>query len=198
MSNEWYNSAGVPQTGASGASLDVRAELALISAAFDKLPPLSTNASKIVQINSGGTALTALSYATGAWTPALTFATPGDFATTYSLQSGNYVRIGAFVLLSWVISTATFTHTTAAGNLIITGQPFTAYGIDSCRATGPVTVNYTKATYTQIMAVMNLGTGIRFGAVGTGVATGTLDAADLPTGVNLIMYGCIAYRTGDA
>lgn len=198
MSNEWYNSAGVPQTGASGASLDIRAELALIAAAFDKMPALSTNGSKILQVNSGGTALTTMPFSTGTWTPAITFVTPGDFAKTYSLQVGHYIRLGPLVFIAWRFSTATFTHTTASGDFMLTGQPFTTYGSDAALAIGASVGNYTKATYTQIMAVANLGTNIRFAATGTGVAASTITAADLPTATNLQWYGSMIYRTGDA
>lgn len=198
MANEYYNAAGVPQTGAAGNSVDVRSELALITAAFDKLPPLSTNGSKLVQINAGGTALTTMPFSIGVWTPAFTFATPGNLAVTYSLQIGQYVRVGPLVLLSWRVTTSTFTYTTSAGDLILNGQPFTTYGTDASYATGPSYGNYTKVGYGQIMAVMNLGTGIRFGATGTGVATATIVTGDVPSATNLTWWGSIIYRTPDA
>lgn len=63
-------------------------------------------------------------YLSAAWTPVLTFATPGDLSVAYTTQLGRYTRIGNMVTLSGSLLTSTFTHTTASGNLQITGTPF--------------------------------------------------------------------------
>lgn len=70
-------------------------------------------------------------YAEGTWTPVLTFATPGDQNIVYagSGQIGRYTRIGDTVFLFCHINTSTFTHTTSAGNLQITGCPFTSVNV---------------------------------------------------------------------
>lgn len=72
--------------------------------------------------------LTGISYSTGTWTPVLTFATPGDLSVVYATngQQGYYTKIGRLVTASCLISTSTFTFTTASGNLQITGLPFAA------------------------------------------------------------------------
>lgn len=64
-------------------------------------------------------------YEEGTWTPVLTAATPGDLNIVYSVQVGTYRKVGDEVSLRWTIQTSTFTHTTAAGALRITGVPFT-------------------------------------------------------------------------
>ena len=56
--SEYYNHTTYPSTGASGSSASMRAELELIESGFGKLPDLSGNASKLVMVNSGATALT--------------------------------------------------------------------------------------------------------------------------------------------
>lgn len=61
MSNPYFNPSGVPANRASGSSATIRAEFALAGAGFDKLPTLSGNASKVVQINGAGTAMEATS-----------------------------------------------------------------------------------------------------------------------------------------
>lgn len=58
MSNPYYSPSGSPSTGAQALSSTMRSEFALIQAGFDLLPTLSGNGSKIVAVNSGGTALT--------------------------------------------------------------------------------------------------------------------------------------------
>lgn len=64
MANDFYSDSGVPSTGAQGLSATMRAEFALIEAGFDKLPTLTGNGSKMVAVNSGGTALEAVTAAT--------------------------------------------------------------------------------------------------------------------------------------
>jgi len=61
MTNPYYNGGAFPATGAPATSASMRAELASISTGFDKLPTLSGNATKLVTVNSSGTALEAVS-----------------------------------------------------------------------------------------------------------------------------------------
>lgn len=56
MANDFYNAAGVPPTGSSLTSANLRAEYAAIAAGFDKMPALSGNAYKLVYCT--GAALT--------------------------------------------------------------------------------------------------------------------------------------------
>lgn len=65
-------------------------------------------------------------YEEGTWTPAISFATPGNQSIVYSTQQGNYTKIGRLVTLSFVLATTTFTHTTAAGQLFFSTFPFAA------------------------------------------------------------------------
>tara|TARA_R100000501_G_C2626956_1_gene120778 strand:+ start:952 stop:3573 length:2622 start_codon:yes stop_codon:yes gene_type:complete len=62
----------------------------------------------------------------GSFTPAFTFATPGDLSITYSKQEGYYWRDGDLVYFRLRVgfTGANFTHTTASGNARITGLPF--------------------------------------------------------------------------
>lgn len=59
MSNDFYNHGLYPGPNAPGSSSNMRAELDLISAGFDKMPTLAGNGGKLVTINSAGTALVA-------------------------------------------------------------------------------------------------------------------------------------------
>jgi len=70
---EYYNSSGAPSTGSSGSSSTMRAEFDLVEAGFDKMPALSGNGSKLVRVNSGGTALEAFTAA---------YTTDGDTLST--------------------------------------------------------------------------------------------------------------------
>lgn len=57
MSNEYYTPSGVPANNAALSSSAIRGEEGLIEDGFDKMPTLAGNGSKIVRVNSGGTAL---------------------------------------------------------------------------------------------------------------------------------------------
>lgn len=61
--------------------------------------------------------------ATGTWTPSFTFATPGDVSLASVSASGIWRRTGREIYIEGDYS-ATVTHTTASGNMRITGLPF--------------------------------------------------------------------------
>ena len=63
MANNFYTKSGTPGTGAQGASAAIRAEYALLEAAFDKMPTLTANGDKAIFVNAGATALTAVTAA---------------------------------------------------------------------------------------------------------------------------------------
>ena len=105
MPNLYYAVTGAPGNKASGASAAIRAEFALIAAAFDKMPVLAGNANRPVGVNAaadGFVALTAFEgVAIGAVTPAtgrfttLAATLPVNFAQT--LGVGGSVTAGGFI-----------------------------------------------------------------------------------------------------
>jgi hypothetical protein len=64
-------------------------------------------------------------YEEGTFTPVLTAGTPGNLSVTYGTQTGYYTKIGNLVTVVINITTTAFTWTTASGQAIITGLPFT-------------------------------------------------------------------------
>lgn len=129
------------------------------------------------------------------WTPVLTFATAGDLSVTYSLQLGWKRNIGELTVADFSITTSAFTHTTAAGNLQITGLPVAAIADTNYFASGSVTFGgITKAGYTQVDPVITASSStILFVASGSGVAAGSVVAADMPTGGSVRLRGTIVY-----
>lgn len=120
----------------------------------------------------------------GSWTPAITFATPGDLSVAYSTRVGSFVKRGSLVTMTCNIITSTFTHTTASGNFIISGNPFTSvtssgqqhYG--ACSWTG-----IDKASYTHVNArIGSASTNIFLETNGSAQTTDVIDSADTPTG----------------
>ena len=132
-------------------------------------------------------------YEEGDWTPAFTFATPGDLSITYSLQTGKYIKIGKLVYVRFSLASTVggITHTTAAGNALVTGLPFTV-GSDG---QGPLHVSgVTKAGYTMFVSNANAtATTVSLLASGSGVTGATIVAADIPTGGTLILISSLSY-----
>jgi len=61
MANDFYSKSGNPATRAQGSSATIRNEFLIVEQGFDKLPTLTGNGLKLVRINSGATALEAVS-----------------------------------------------------------------------------------------------------------------------------------------
>jgi hypothetical protein len=125
----------------------------------------------------------------GWWTPSLTFATPGNLSVSYSLQRGWYQRVGNIVRLYGRLQTSAFTHTTAAGELRVSGFPFTSLNVTDARGQGSCRWSgVTKAGFTDVIAEVQENVSyVRFNASGSGVASTPVVAADTPTGGTIIL-----------
>ena len=76
-----------------------------------------------IQFNGDTAAANALDdYEEGTWTPAFSFATPGDLAVTYSNQTGNYRIVGKLCIATFTLE-FTPTYTTSSGTARVTGLP---------------------------------------------------------------------------
>ena len=129
------------------------------------------------------------------WTPVITFATPGDLSVAYSQQIGKYTREGNRVTAHFRIVTSTFTHTTASGNLSITGLPFTSGTLTNFFQGGALMwEGITKATYTDINPVVASNSAvISLVASGSGVAGSVVGVPDMPTGGTVALTGTVSY-----
>lgn len=132
-------------------------------------------------------------YEEGTWTPVLTFATPGNLSVAYSLQSAAYTKIGRQVFVNFVILTSSFTHTTASGDLLVTGFPFSNAAV----TTLAFKVDWggiTKAGYTEISGTLpNGSTQANFTGSGSGVARQTVTTANVPSGGTVFLSGTASY-----
>lgn len=148
--------------------------------------------------NPSANANTLDDYEEGTWTPAITFATPGDVAVTYTLQVGTYVKIGNLVRVNCNILTATFTHTTAAGDFQITGLPFTSQNLASSVAIGGTGINgfTVPAGFTSFMArIAPNGSIVTLLRSGSASANTTFLFTDHTTTVNAQATFTIVYAT---
>lgn len=134
-------------------------------------------------------------YEEGTWTPALTFATPGNLAITYSFQAGSYIKIGKSVTITFNMVTSAFTHTTAAGNLTVTGLPFTVQNTSTDRWGGTLQFQgITKAGYTDFICnpTSNATTALVI-ASASAQPVATVTSADVPTGGTVVLQGSTTF-----
>jgi hypothetical protein len=144
-------------------------------------------------IGFGGSTMTA--YDEGTFTPTLTWGTPGDEVIAYTTQSGIYTRIGDFVHASVYLVTSTFTHTTAAGNLLISSLPFTAVSGPTYRYAGACLAGGHNLTTEQGFAVWPHGTDAYIARITNAGAVGATTTAHWPTGNTVTLYAQFTYRT---
>ena len=130
---------------------------------------------------------------TTTWTPAITFATAGDLSVAYTTQTGHYTEQGESFTLTFDIVTSSFTHTTASGNLRITGMPADKLPINI----GIGAVEYggiTRATHPQVTVRTDAGADyLRLAGSGSGVAVTAVSASHMPTGGSVVLRGTITY-----
>ena len=137
-------------------------------------------------------------YEEGTWTPVVTADTPGDLSVAYTNQIGEYVRNGKLVSVFIRIDLSTFTHTTAAGGLLITGLPYTVQadlGVACANAPGlggpiPYPVGYTTLTLDA-----NGGTTtVKFRANGDDAALTNISITDIPSAQTWGLHMAINYK----
>lgn len=145
--------------------------------------------------NASAGANTLDDYEEGTWTPAYTYATPGNLTVAYSAQVGVYTKVGRLVVASFVVVTSTHTHTTASGNNQITGLPFTSANVSSQNAYGPMSWDgITKANYTQTVSRLVVNSAIvDFIASGSGQPAAAVAFGDCPTGTQQTRTGTLPY-----
>jgi hypothetical protein len=133
--------------------------------------------------NASADANTLDDYEEGTWTPVFSFMTAGNLSVTYTTQSADYTKIGREVRVTGQTNLATFTHTTASGQAIMTGLPFAAAATSHSTVGSTAWTGVTKANYTQVGAFIQSGaTQMQFYGFGSGQAISAISATDMPTG----------------
>jgi len=218
--SDWYNHTTYPAVGTQGSSAAMRTELDAIETAFDKLPTITGNGSKILAVNSGGTAVEAITTTgTGSGvratsptlvTPALGVATatsvnkvvftaPATSATLTLADGSTFATVGAYV------STFTFTGTTGV-TFPTTGTLATLAGVETLTnktltapvMTAPVLGTPASGTLTNCTGLPNAGlvnSSMTFGATAVSLG-GTLAAINgMPVGNSSASTGVFTTTT---
>lgn len=132
-------------------------------------------------------------YEEGTWTPTLTCVTPGNLTVAYTTRNGFYTKVGRVVSLTFEIETSTFTHTTASGNLQITGVPFAA--LTSQPGQIGFSVGLTAVTAGSYMAILAASTISLYNVQPTTAATAQLTVTTNTTsGVNVRVISNIVHE----
>lgn len=134
-------------------------------------------------------------FATGSFTPEITFATPGDLSVAYGVQLGRYWRLGDLVL-ALVDLQATPTYATASGQLRITGLPFTvaAPQVAMTFQHGSASPTYPAGTSTLVTRPETGQTHFILMGLGNGVAN-SVNTAHVPSGASFIARTLLVFGT---
>ena len=139
--------------------------------------------------------------ASGTWTPSVSAVTPGDLALSGVTASGTYDRsILAFgcdvrVSFSW---TGVVTYTTASGNFMMTGLPYTRLNdnqVDELSPAGALSTFTWPNSATQIMwEVASNKTSMLLRGFKSAANPGVLTITGIPSGTTLTIGGSGVYR----
>jgi hypothetical protein len=132
----------------------------------------------------------------GTWTPEITFTTPGDLSVSYSVQLGDFTKLAnRIVMLNFGIVTSAFTHSTASGELRITGMKYPSVNLSNYSAIGALQWGgITKAGYSCNCAIQQNSSYVVVVGNTSGSAPSVLTTADFPTGGTVRLRGNIFYR----
>ena len=149
--------------------------------------------------NAGAINTSVPSYEEGEWTPAITCATPGDLSVAYDYQFGRYLIIGNKIFVEGAIAPSTFTHTTASGEVRITGLPSKVMTNSNSFRVPVGSLGFqgiTKANYTQFAPAINSQeTFLTITCSGSAQNSVSLGITDIPTGGTVWLLFSIWYSS---
>jgi hypothetical protein len=150
-----------------------------------------------IPITSGGTGATTVNAAgtnlqtSGTFTPIISPSSGAYGSVTYTLQIGQYTRIGNVVFYSINLSISAFTLGTAAGNLLISGYPITPGGTTTDEGTAVIQ----SINFTGNLAAQMGGAGIILTKSVSGGSLTAIQAGDLVAGTILIRLAGTYFTT---
>lgn len=129
------------------------------------------------------------------WVPTLTFVTPGDLAVTYATRAGRMRKVGNKITATFNIMTSAFTHTTAVGNLRVTGLTKASENVAAAFHIGAMYYGgITDAARPQVVA--RVAPNVSFlDFLGSGSAAGpnVVSVGQVPTGGTVNLVGEVEY-----
>jgi hypothetical protein len=225
MSNQFYNHTTYPQTGSSGSSASLRAELESISSGFDKLPVLTGNANKLVKVSGSEAVLDTLTAPTGAivgTTDTQTLTNKTLVATTIAAATNTITTAASGNLTSTELNAALAELQTDVDTRSVASTTTSALNLKVDKTTSTGSAVLPVGTSAQRDAVPTAGllrfnsdlvkpevyTGSAWGSVGGGATGGGTDAVfylngqtitsnyTIPAGQNAGSFGSITIADG--
>lgn len=134
---------------------------------------------------------------TGTWTPALTCTTPGNLSVAYTTQIGRYSRQENRVTAYFQVITSTFTHTTASGDIFLSGLPYTSENTTNLNSIGTMLYQGYGAATTErphmVPYVQAASASVRFALSGPAVTVTTAAITNFPTAGTVQLTGTVTY-----
>lgn len=186
-------------TGPVGITIDSAGSSSIFSGGASLIgAELSAGVPALMERDASKFNLLTVPYSVGSWTPTLTFATPGDLNVAYSTRVGSYTKVGRMVSLSCSLVTSTFTFSTSAGGVQITGLPFIAKTLTGYRTVAAV-INaglVLGATAAQVLPVIDGNTSLISFLTTTGSPTSisTIGTANTASGTQITIQLSITYE----
>jgi hypothetical protein len=154
-----------------------------------------TNFLSLTSASAARTALGVAAYSTGTWTPAITCTTTAPTGVTYTVNSGDWVRVGEWVYVTGRALLSALS-TAGSGNVVISGLPFVV-AIASEFAAGPVAWRggFGAAPPDAVMTIQGA-THLYLTTFANGNAVAFVTAANL-TASSDVIFSCL-YKTSAA
>lgn len=189
MSNEFYTPSGSPSTGASGASATMRAEFSAIQAGFALLPTMLGNGDLPVFVNTGGTALVAVS-ASSSRTKLGLGSISTQNANNVSVTGGTVIGLSQLASNNVALTGGSISGMTTIGtnNVAITGG--TASGLT---ALGSNNIAVTGGTITGVSQLASNNVSLTGGAIS---ATASNNITITNSAINSTTVGATAAASG--
>lgn len=206
--SDWYNHTTFPAFGTPGSSASMRAELDAIETAFNKLPTITGNGSKVLAVNSAGTAVEAIT-TTGTGngvratsptlvTPLLGTPTSGTLTNCTGLPvstgvAGLGTSVATFLATPSSANLASaVTDETGSGALVFANTPTLVTPVLGVATA--TSINKVVFTAPATAATLTLADGSTFATVGAYVGTFTFTGT---TGVTFPTSGTLATLSGN-
>jgi len=126
----------------------------------------------------------------------LTFTTPGDLSVSYAWKKCNWMRVGGLVFVEMRGQTSSFTHSTASGDLRMTGLPYAPYQRSTAGSCAFAGVSLPTNYYYIVPSVQgNIPEDILPFITGAGVSKIHISPSHTPSGNTVEWYCALTYMT---
>ena len=154
-----------------------------------------TSSGLFAEVNGGAQGLATVTVT--AWTPTVTFDTPGNLSVGYTTRNGSVLQIGnataALCFATFNIVTSTFTFSTASGFLDINGLPIAPIATLQSQAAGTIPIWGGVTGIATPPLIRTPGASVLVLTTGS-TTSNDLTTSNFTSGVNIVLRGNFMYR----